>query len=395
MSAAVLRHSRSARIAALVCVLILIVSGALWWMATLQRGTRVTAYFGVAVGLYPGSEVRVLGMPVGSVKQVTPQGQVVRVDMVVDDEVSLPAGARAVAVAPSLVSDRYVQLTPAYKSGPVMADGAVIPRERTATPVELDELTKNLDKLTTALGPEGANKDGALSDLLNTGAANLRGNGQEINETMSQLGQLARTLSDSRGDLFSTVDNLQQFTKTLAGSDAQVHQLSGQLADASRFLAGERGDLAAALHDLPAAMQDVQEFIAHNRQGIKSNVDHLQGVTQALVDQRAALAEVLDVAPLALSNLMRTYDPASGTIRSRSDTLELSNPPIVLVCKVLQQSQPQQVPPMLADACAKLGPVLSGKTPLPTSAETRSAPQQGKQPTLPLPLVRSGSGGGQ
>lgn len=394
MNTAVVRNSRTARIVALGCVLVLVLSGALWWMATVQRGNRVTGYFGAAVGLYPGSEVRVLGMPVGSVSRVVPQGQVVRVDMVVDDDVSLPAGARAVAVAPSLVSDRYVQLTPAYTSGPEMADGAVIPRERTATPVELDELTKNLDEVTTALGPQGANRDGALSDFLNTEAANLHGNGEKIHQTMTQLSQVTRTLSDSRGDLFATVDNLQKFTETLAGSDAQVHQLSRQLADANRFLAGERGELAAALHELPAAMQDVQRFIADNRRGIRSNVDHLTGVTQALVDQRAALAEVLDVAPLALGNLARTYDPESGTVRDRANINELSSPPIVMVCKVLQQSQPQQIPPTLADACGKLAPVLSGKAPLPSPSETLTALQQGEPPPLPLPLVDVLSGGG-
>lgn len=398
MSLAQVRGSTLARIAAISTAILLVLSGGVWWM-TAQDGHRVTAYFGQAVGLYPGSEVRVLGMPVGTVAQVTPQGPVVRVDMVVNDEVSLPAGARAVAVAPSLVSDRYVQFTPAYTGGPKLARNAVIPRQRTATPVELDELTKNLDKVSTALGPQGANRNGALSGLLDTGAANLRGNGAELNQTITALGEAADTLSNSRGDLFATVGNLQKFTRALAGSDEQVHQLNRQLADASGFLAGERAQLGAALHELPVALELVHGFIEQNRGGIRANVDHLRGVTQALVDQRAALAEVLDVAPLGAGNLINTYDPASGTLRTRNNINELSNPPILMVCKLLQQGTPKQLPPVLADTCGRLAPVLDGTAPLPAPAETMTALQQGKPPPLPLPLVSAlppvAAGGGR
>ena len=57
-------------------------------------------------------------------------------------------------VAPNLVAARYVQLTPAYESsGPTMPDGAVIPVERTAVPVEWDEVKAQLTRLATELGP--------------------------------------------------------------------------------------------------------------------------------------------------------------------------------------------------------------------------------------------------
>ena len=68
--------------------------------------------------------------------------------------------------------------------------------------MEIDELLRSVDKLSTALGPEGANSTGALSAALDTAAANLSGNGQNLNTTMTKLGELAHTLSDSRGDLF-------------------------------------------------------------------------------------------------------------------------------------------------------------------------------------------------
>ncbi len=53
-------------------------------------------------------------------------------------------------VAASVVSDRYVQLTPAYTSGPQLADDAVIPVSRTAVPVEVDQIYASLDQLSPA-----------------------------------------------------------------------------------------------------------------------------------------------------------------------------------------------------------------------------------------------------
>ena len=377
----------AATTASIVSVLVLVISG---WMHLFHSGTHVTAYFSESVGLFPGSDVRVLGMRVGSVSDVAPQGTKVRVDMQLDPGTKVPAGARAVAVAPSLVSDRYVQFTPVYEGGPQLQDGAVIPRERTGTPLELDEINRNTDRMITALGPNGANKHGALADSLNVSAQNLKGNGEQLNQTIAQLGQAARSLSDSRGDLFSTVDNLDKFTTMLANSDQQVHQLNTQLSDATGFLASQRSELGGAMRDLGPALEDVQGFLRQNRDQVKSNVDHLRGVTQALVDQRAALAEVLDVSPLGLSNLSNTYDAASGSLQTRGNPNELTNPPIVIVCKLLQQATPAKpVPPALAEVCRQLEPVIKGAVPLPSPADAITSLQHGRAPELPLPLVKA------
>src|SRR6185503_8473679 len=111
---------------------------------------RVTAWFGQTVGLYPGSDVRVLGIPIGTITDVVPQGDRVRVDMLVDDAYDIPAEADAIVLAPSLVSDRYVQFSPVYDGGTKMKDGDTVPLERTATPVELDQVYGALDDLSAA-----------------------------------------------------------------------------------------------------------------------------------------------------------------------------------------------------------------------------------------------------
>jgi len=388
---ALLTESRTSRRAALVAVyavaIILVIAFALWWVTMRPAGTKITAFFSKTVGVYAGSEVKVLGVGVGRITSVTPQGDRVRVEMTVDDGVEIPAGAQAVVVAPSLVSDRYVQLTPAYEAGPLMKTGTVIPLDRTATPVELDDLTDSVNDLATALGPNGANKNGALSNVLDTAAANLAGNGELFNQTMQQLSQAAATLADSRGDLFATVDNLNTFTTALAESDAQVRDFNDKLADVSGYLADDRDDLGTALSSLSVALTEVQSFIANNKDLITSNVDKLTGVTQALVDQRAAIAEILDVAPLAMSNFLNTYDAASASFAIRGNLNELTYPPVLLLCRTLKAATPVQLPTTLSDLCKQLAPYLDGTLKLPTPAEAIRALEQGQLPPLPIPLV--------
>jgi virulence factor Mce-like protein len=379
---------------ALVCVFVLVLVTGLWWLSRPAGATRLTAYFDRAVGLYEGSAVRVLGVRVGTVDRVVPDGPAVRVDLTVNHEYPIPAGASAAIIASSLVSDRYVQLTPAYVDGPRMASGAVIPRERTATPVEIDELLRSVDTLSTALGPDGANKAGALSEVLDTTAANLDGNGAELNTTLVQLGKLADTLGRSRGDLFATVDNLNKFTATLARSDAQVRQFQSRLADVSGYLGSERGQVGDTLDALAGSLGQVSSFVKDNRELVASNLRQLTDITQALVDERKALAEVIDVAPLGSSNYVGAYDAASASVGVRAVFNEFELPLGVLVCTILQrysEQSPQLSPPALTDAlggCVSLMQQLHKVLPLPTVAQTLGDLQQGK-----LPLQLPGSGG--
>lgn len=375
------------RIGVLACVLALVLAGSLWWIGTPAAGTRITAYFAKAVGVYPDSEVKVLGVGVGRITAVEPVGDRVRVELTVDDGVEIPADAHAVVVAPSLVSDRYVQLTPAYESGPVMASGTRIPLSRTDTPVELDDLTASVNELATALGPNGANADGALSDVLDTAAANLSGNGKLLNQTIRELSAATEALAASRGDLFDTVDNLQRFTTALADSDAQVRAFNDELAGVSGYLAEDRDELGVALESLGIALTDVHGFVEQNRGALSSNVDKLTGITRALVDQRAAVAEVLDVAPLAMSNFLSTYDAASASFAIRGNLNELTYPPVLMLCRTIEAGTPTQLPKTLSDLCARLAPYLDGTLRLPPASEILAAVSSGRLPPLPLPLL--------
>jgi phospholipid/cholesterol/gamma-HCH transport system substrate-binding protein len=296
---------------------------------------RVTAYFPRTVGIYPGSDVRVLGVRIGEVKEVTPEGGRVRVVLEYDEGRKVPADASAAIVNSSVVSDRYVQLLPVYRSGPTMRSGDVIPETRTAVPVELDRIFDSLHTTAEALGPDGANEDGALSRLLGVSADNLDGQGKNLHRTVKDLSEAVTTLSDGRGDLFGTVRNLQVFTAALAADDKEVRSFNTSLAKVAKQLAGEREDLAAALKNLGAALGDVAEFVKKNKKSLTSNVRGLSKVTKVLVTQRAALEELLEVAPTGLSNLQNAYNPSSGTLDTRNNP-DGPQDPAALLCSLLR-----------------------------------------------------------
>jgi phospholipid/cholesterol/gamma-HCH transport system substrate-binding protein len=297
---------------------------------------KLTANFASGVGVYPGTPVKILGIQVGSVTRVKPNGDSVKIEMKYDSKYKLPTDAAALLVANSLVSDRYVQLAPVYSgSGPALPSGATIPKNRTASPAELDDIYSALNQLSVALGPNGANKNGALSDFVNVAAANLKGNGAALKDSITNLSKAASTLANGSTDLFSTVKNLKDFTQALTNSDSQVRHFEDQLAQVAGDLSDERGDLGAALHNLTIALHDVAGFVQTNASKVHTDVVGLEDVTNVLAKEQAALNEALVAGPVALSNLAHGYQEATGTLGTRSNLSTLTNDPLSQITDLL------------------------------------------------------------
>jgi phospholipid/cholesterol/gamma-HCH transport system substrate-binding protein len=316
---------------------------ALTWAAVPQRDEKtLTASFPRTVSLYEGSDVRILGVPVGTVESVTPTGTDVTVTMSYDAKYKLPADAKAVIISPAVVGDRFVQLTPVYTGGKVLADGAKLSVEQTATPLELDEIYESIDQLMVALGPRGANSNGALTNLLDSTAENFAGQGKQFHETISNLGDLTGTLEGSKEELFGTVREMERFVSALAANDGTVRRFNDSLVQAADLLEGERDDLARALRNLGVAMREVSSFVRENRSALSENIEGLNQISKILVKQRAALDETLGTAPLALSNLFHTYNPSSGTLDTRTNVganiADLQHDPAMVLCSILHQA---------------------------------------------------------
>ncbi len=309
-----------------VVVAALVIGGGVFLLS--GSGTKtVSAEFESAVGVYPGTPVKILGIDVGDVYQVKPEGAYVRVSMTYDSKYKLPLNTVALEVANSLVSDRFIQLQFKYQtSGPTLKNHATIPVNRTQSPAELDDIYAALAKLTTALGPQGANKNGALSNFVNISAANLQGNGAAFGESISKLSAAAKTLADGRTDLFGTVTNLQKFTDALAQSDTQIRKVETELQEVAGQLASERGDLGEALKNLANALDVVSTFVKDNANKTHTDLAGLSNIANILVKEQSSLNETLAVGPVALANIVHAYQPDLGVIASRGNLNSLLDP---------------------------------------------------------------------
>jgi phospholipid/cholesterol/gamma-HCH transport system substrate-binding protein len=328
----------SNRVAAVIVgllVLALIAAGVVVVLTGGSSSKQLTAYFPRTIGLYKGNDVRVLGIKVGKVTSLTPDGDRVKVTMTYSGNQKIPANAVASLVEPSIVSDRYVQLDPAYTKGPVLANHAVLNTNRTRTPLELDNIFQNINNLDIALGPKGANAKGALSRLINVSAANLSGNGTRLNGAIKEFAAAISTLSGSRGNLFATVSSLQKFTTTIAHNDGGVRALNANLATVGSQLAGERKDLGAALANLSAALAAVNTFVGANKANLTGDIHGLASVSNVLTKEKEAITEFTDQAPLALSDLGLSFDSKATTLDTKNDSSNsLTSGPGSALCQI-------------------------------------------------------------
>lgn len=328
----------------LAVILVLVAAGVVW-MFSGDSGTKTaTAYFPRAVSVYEGSDVRVLGVAVGQVEEVVPEGTQVKVVMTYDDDVKVPATTKAVIVSPSVVGDRYIQFTEPYESGPVMKDNTVISVDNTAIPLELDQIYGSIDKLTVALGPRGANREGALTDLLEQTAENFGGQGAAFNQTIKDFGRLSATLDNNKEELFGSAERLEAFIKTLADNDQTVRSFNQSLGDVSTLLADERQELTTSLANLGVALDQVGTFVKTNRAALGRTIKDVNRVVKVLVRQRKAVDELLQAGPLAVTNLYHTYNPQTGTLDTNANIgnleHELTSDPGAVLCALIAADDP-------------------------------------------------------
>ncbi|MCG5434173.1 MCE family protein [Mycobacterium sp. MYCO198283] len=297
-----------------VALVVLLAAGAVFVVRQHFFGPKtITAYFTTTTAIYPGDEVRVSGVKVGKVESIEPVGTESKMVLKVDHDVPVPADARAVIVSQNLVAARYVQLAPAYRSsGPTMPDGAVITSDRTAVPVEWDEVKDQLMRLATDLGPKSGVDGTSVSRFIDSAADAMDGNGDKLRSTLAQLSGAARILAEGSGDIVNVIKNLQVFVSALRGSGQQIMQFNDRLATLTSVVNGSRDDLDAALTDLSVALGEVQRFVAGSRDATVEQVRGLSQVTQTLADNKISVENLLHVAPNAFANAYNIYNPDTG-----------------------------------------------------------------------------------
>ncbi|MHA7650330.1 virulence factor Mce family protein [Mycobacterium sp. ML4] len=323
--------SKGWRTVTTVVLVAVLVGGAYVLLSAGGGGRKLTAYFTSVVGLYPGDQVRILGVPVGEIESIEPRPSDVKITMTVSDGVKLPADAKAVIMSPNLVAARFIQLAPAFTGGPALPDGASIDLTRTAVPVEWDEVKEALTQLSVSLSPAAGEMQGPLGAAINQAADTLNGNGDSFHNALRELAQVAGRLGDSRNDIFGTVKNLQVLVDALSQSNEQIVQFAGHVASVSQVLADSSRDLDHTLGSLNQALADVRGFLHENNSTLIETVNQLTDFTQTLSDQSENIEQVLHVAGPGITNFYNIYDPAQGTLNGLLSLPNFLNP-VQFIC---------------------------------------------------------------
>ncbi len=297
--------------------------------------THLVAYFDNSNGIFVGDEVRIAGVPVGEIDKIDVEPMQVKISFWLDDQYKVPADAKAVILSPSLVTSRAIQLTPAYTSGPEMADNTVIGRDRTAVPVEFDDFRQQLEKLNEALQPTQPGGVSPLGALVNTTAANLRGQGATIRDTIIKLSQAISALGDHSNDLFTTLKNLSLLVSALQGSSDLLAQLNQNLATVTSLVANDPNEIGNAVHELGDLASELSGFVNDNRESLGITADKLASVSQALHDSIPDIKEVLHSVPNTLNNFINIYQPAQATLTGALSMNNFANP-ISFLCGAIQ-----------------------------------------------------------
>lgn len=286
-----------------------------------QDPVTVTAYFPDSAGLFTGNDVGILGVPVGTVTKIRPDGGRVAVTLRIDGDHAVPADAGAVVVARSVATDRYVELTPVYHGGAKLADGDVIAEDRTRTPVEFDEVLATVNDFATKIGGNKQTAD-AVRRIVDSGAAALDGRGAQLHDTIGALGDATSTLSGQREDFSRTLTSLDALVRLIATNEGTERRFITQVADASTLLASEREEFRRALRALDRAVTSVAGFSVRNRAELVKALDGSAQLMTTVSGKQQQLSEILEVLPVALENLRRADH--NGAVPARLDPLVLA-----------------------------------------------------------------------
>lgn len=278
----------------------------------------VTANFDNAAGLYEGNDVSVLGIPIGRIVSIDPTGTHVAVGMEIDAGTEVPADVRAVAVSTSVLTDRHIELTPAYDGGAVLDHGATIGLEHTRTPIEFDRLLAMADTMAVELAGDGQG-NGPVSALLDVGVGATAGNGVGIKSALGTLSQ-AMALSADRGagtrnSITAIVDNLSVLSSAAAANDADIREFGEATKRLSEVLAESNLGAGTTGSQINEILQQADLLLQNHRDAVRSTVTGAQTVTRALADYRNEVGEFLDLTPLLMDNAYNAIDQETGAAR--------------------------------------------------------------------------------
>lgn len=302
----------AAAVAAAALVLLLSSCSVLTGPLSSSGGYRITAYFVRAVSFYPGSRVQVMGVNVGKVESVTPVGGQVRVVASIDAKVPLPATATAAIVPLSLIGERTLTFSPAWRPGmPRLARGTVLRTDRTRVPVEVNDALKSFGKLLDNFDPVKA--DTALGNA----AGSLDGNGTAFNQAFQETGRLVGNLAGQDEQLMKVAKNLNQVAGVVRGREKTLSSLVSNFSRTSTMLADERQSVRTLVEAIAGLARRGEVLIKAHRETLPGDLRRLAQVSLMIKGNAESLGGLIKALPGVGFQFVNAYDPKTRAITLR------------------------------------------------------------------------------
>lgn len=250
------------------------------------------AVFGNVSGLKSGNFVRIAGVEVGKVGDLTlHRDGTVTVDFAIDKGLRLTEGTKAVVRYENLIGDRYLALEEGPGSPRRLAPGATIPLARTAPALDIDALIGGFRPLFRALDPDQVN---ALSGQL---LRIFQGQGGTIASVLAQASTLTTTLA-GRSDLIAElITNLNTVLHTFAARDHEFSDGLDKLSQLVDGLAQRKTDISDGLAYINAAAGSVTDLLTQARQPIKDVVHETDRISAQVMADREYVDNLLKTLP--------------------------------------------------------------------------------------------------
>ncbi|MCV7302694.1 MCE family protein [Mycobacterium barrassiae] len=251
-----------------------------------------SAVFTDASSLEGGDSVRIAGVRVGTVNQVTLRGDnTVLVSFDADDDIVLTTGTRAAVRYLNLVGDRYLELMDGPGSTRVLPRGAQIPADRTQPALDLDLLLGGLKPVIRGLDPNDVN---ALTNAL---LQIFQGQGDTLQSLMSRTSSFSNTLADNNAALEQLVDNLDAVLATLGKEGQRFSGALDKFEQLTRELANDRDTIGTAIDSLSAGTASLADLLSNARPPLAGMVDELNRVAPLLDKDKGLIDVALQKAP--------------------------------------------------------------------------------------------------
>jgi phospholipid/cholesterol/gamma-HCH transport system substrate-binding protein len=259
-----------------------------------------SAVFSDASRLKSGDTVRVAGLRVGTIKDVSLQpDRTVLVKFDADRSIVLTTGTKAEIRYLNLVGDRYLELVDGPGDTRILPVGSRIPQDRTAPALDLDLLLGGLKPVIQGLNPQDVNT--LTASLIQV----LQGQGGTIDDLFSKTSSFTSALADNNQVIEQLIDSLRATLDTLSNDGNDFSGAIDRLQQLIHGLSSDRDPIGTAIQSLDSGTSSLADLLGQARTPLAGTVDQLNRLATNLDNDKDRLSDAIGRAPNIYRKLAR------------------------------------------------------------------------------------------